>query len=59
MQKDDDAIMVHDLNPYEKAIKSGHRKQWLAAMTEVLDALKLNDVWTVVMPPKSVHVLHN
>ena len=28
-------------------------------MTEELDALKSNDVWTIVIPPKSVHVLHN
>ena len=28
-------------------------------MTEALDALRSNDVWTVVIPPKGAHVLHN
>ena len=28
-------------------------------MDEELDALKANDVWTIVVPPKNAHVLHN
>ena len=28
-------------------------------MTEELDALKANNVWTVVVPPKDAHVLYN
>ena len=27
-------------------------EKWLSAMAEELDALKSNDIWTVVMPPK-------
>ena len=54
-----DAIVVQDPKHYGDAIKIDHRKQWLTAMTNELDALKSNDVWTVVMPPKGAHVLQN
>ena len=53
------AIVVQDPKHYGEATKSEYRKQWLTLMTEDLDALKPNDVWTVVMPPKGVHALHN
>ena len=53
------AIIVQNPKHYEEAIKSDHRKQWLTAMAEELDALKSNDVWTIVMPSESAHVLHN
>ena len=44
---------------YGDAAKRDHREKWLTAMTEALDALRSNDVWTVVIPPKGAHVLHN
>ena len=53
------AIVVQHPKHYGEAIKNVHRKKWLTAMTEELDALKSNDVQTVVMPPKGAHVLHN
>ena len=53
------AVMTQDPKHYGEAVKSDHRKQWNVAMTEELDALKANDVWTIVVPPKGAHVLHN
>ena len=53
------AIEVQHPKHYGEAIKNVYRKKWLTAMTEELDALKSNDVQTVVMPPKGAHVLHN
>ena len=40
-------------------MKSDHRDQWRVAITEELDALKKNDVWQIVVPPRNAHVLHN
>lgn len=53
------AVMTQDPKHYGEAVKSDHREQWNVAMTEELDALKANDVWTIVVPPKGAHVLHN
>ncbi|CAI5723653.1 unnamed protein product [Peronospora farinosa] len=53
------AIIAQDPKNYGEAIKSKHHQEWKIAMTEELDALKANDVWTVVAPPKNAHVLHN
>ena len=52
-------ITTQDPKHYGEAVKSDHREQWLIAMTEKLDALKPNDVWDVVVPPKGAHVLSN
>ena len=53
------AVMVQYPKYYGEAINRVHREQWQVVMTEELDALKLNDVWTVVVPPEVAHVLHN
>ena len=53
------AVMLQDPKHYGDAINGVHREQWQVAMTEELDALKPNDVWTVVVPPKGAHFLHN
>ena len=51
--------MVQDPKHYGETVKGDHREQWQTAMTEEMDALKSKDVWTVVMPPKGAHFLHN
>ena len=53
------AVIVQDPKHYGEAINSDHREQWQVAMNEELDPMKSKDVWTVVVPPKGVHVLHN
>ena len=53
------AVIVQDPKYYGEAINSDHREQWQVAMNEELDPMKSKDVWTVVVPPKGVHVLHN
>ena len=52
-------VIGQDTRHYGKAMKGKHRDQWIVAMTEELDALKSNDVWKIVVPPKGAHVLHN
>ena len=51
--------MVQDTKHNGEAVKIDHREQLLTAITEELDALKSNYVWTVVIPPNFAHVLHN
>ena len=53
------AVIAQDPKHYGEAIKSKYHQEWKIAMTEELDALKANDVWTIVVPPKDAHVLHN
>ena len=53
------AVIDQDKSHYGEAMKSEHRDKWSVAMIEELDALKANDVWQVVVPPRKVHFLHN
>ena len=53
------AAIAQDPKHYGEAVKSKHHQEWKIAMTEELDALKAKNVWTVVVPPKDAHDLHN
>ena len=53
------AVIAQDPRHYGEAMKSDHRDQWRIAMAEELDALEANDVWQIVVPPRTAHVLHN
>ncbi|CAI5703653.1 unnamed protein product [Peronospora effusa] len=53
------AVIAQDPKHYGEAMRSGDRQKWTTAMTEELDALKSNGVWTIVLPPKGAHFLHN
>ena len=53
------AIILQDPKHYGEAVMSDCREKCLTAMIEELNALKSNDVWTVVMALKGAHGLHN
>ena len=52
-------VIDQDPRHYDEAMKSEYRYKWCVAMTEELEALKENDVWEFVVPPRKAHVLHN
>ena len=53
------AVFEQDQKHYGEAMKSENRNQCLVDIIEELEALKANDVWKIVVPPRNAHVLHN
>ena len=52
-------VQEQDPINYGEATRSSGNDKWTRAVEEELQALEVNGVWTVVVPPGGSHILHN